>query len=173
MTTLFLMVGLPGAGKTTRARQLAAEHGALRMTPDDWMIPLFGAEVEGKRDVLEGRMLWLALEALRLGTNVVVDYGCWSRQERTAIHWMTEAEGAAFRMLYLPVDDATQRARIAHRWATTPEETFPLGEADIRFGRTHFEEPDAAELRGDRPAGPPGEWADWRAWAADRWPSFE
>jgi hypothetical protein len=42
VTTLFLTVGLPGAGKTTRARQLAKEHTALRMTPDEWMIPLFG-----------------------------------------------------------------------------------------------------------------------------------
>lgn len=42
MTALFLTVGLPGAGKTTRARQLAKEHGALRLTPDEWMIPLFG-----------------------------------------------------------------------------------------------------------------------------------
>ncbi|MEU8919396.1 ATP-binding protein [Kitasatospora sp. NPDC048545] len=174
MTTLFLMVGLPGAGKTTRARQLAEECGALRLTPDDWMIPLFGvAEADGKRDVLEGRMLWLALEAVRLGTDVVVDYGCWSRDERSAIRWLVEAEGACLRMLYLPVDDETQRARIARRWATTPEETFPMTEADILLGRAHFEEPDAAELEGLGPvAGPPPGWADWRAWAAGRWPSF-
>ncbi|MFJ3714174.1 MULTISPECIES: hypothetical protein [unclassified Streptomyces] len=31
---------MPGAGKTTRARQLAKEHNALRLTPDEWMIPL-------------------------------------------------------------------------------------------------------------------------------------
>ncbi|MFI6847280.1 ATP-binding protein [Kitasatospora sp. NBC_00085] len=174
MTTLFLMVGLPGAGKTTRARQLADEHGALRLTPDDWMIPLFReAEADGKRDVLEGRMLWLALEAVKLGTNVVVDYGCWSRDERSAIRWLAQAEGASFRMLYLPVDDRTQRARIAHRWATTPEETFPMTEADILNGRAHFEEPDAAELGGGEVAGPPSGWAGWREWAAYRWPSFE
>ncbi|SCE02364.1 hypothetical protein GA0115246_109559, partial [Streptomyces sp. SolWspMP-sol7th] len=55
MTDLFLLVGLPGAGKTTRARRLAEEHGALRLTPDEWMLPLFGAsDPDGKRDVLEG-----------------------------------------------------------------------------------------------------------------------
>ncbi|MFI9329475.1 AAA family ATPase [Kitasatospora sp. NPDC052868] len=173
MTTLFLMVGLPGAGKTTKARQLAEEHGALRLTPDDWMIPLFGmAEADGKRDVLEGRMLWLALEAVKLGTNVVVDYGCWSRDERTAIRWLVEGEGVCFRMVYLPVNDETQRRRIAHRWANAPAETFPMTEADILHGRAHFEEPDAAELGGRAVTGPPPGWADWREWAADRWPSF-
>ena len=39
--TLVLMVGLPGAGKTTRAKELATAHRALRLTPDHWMIPLF------------------------------------------------------------------------------------------------------------------------------------
>ncbi|MEU5982465.1 ATP-binding protein [Streptomyces sp. NPDC047434] len=171
MTTLFLMVGLPGAGKTTRARQLAGEHGALRLTPDDWMLPLFGeAEPDGKRDVLEGRMLWLALEAVKLGTDVVVDFGCWSRDERSAIRWLVEAEDACFRMIYLPVDEETQRARIAHRWATAARETFPMTETDILRGRAHFEEPDTAELAGRAAAGPPS--GGWREWAADRWPSF-
>ncbi|WHM40997.1 AAA family ATPase [Streptomyces sp. BPTC-684] len=173
MTTLFLMVGLPGAGKTTKARQLAEEHGALRLTPDDWMIPLFGeAEADGKRDVLEGRMLWLALESVKLGTSVVVDYGCWSQDERSAIRWLAEAEGACFRMVYLPVDEETQRARIAHRWATAPEATLPMTEADILHGRAHFEEPDATELAGCRAATLPPGWASWREWAAHRWPSF-
>ena len=51
--TMLLMVGLPGAGKTTRAKELAAAHRALRLTPDEWMIPLFGeSNPDGKRDVL-------------------------------------------------------------------------------------------------------------------------
>ncbi|XQE81338.1 AAA family ATPase [Streptomyces microflavus] len=173
MTTLFLMVGLPGAGKTTRARQLAEEHGALRLTPDDWMLPLLGvAELDGKRDVLEGRMLWLALEAVKVGTNVVVDYGCWSRDERSAIRRLAEAEDARFHMIYLPVDAEIQRARIAHRWATAAGETFPMAEADILHGRAHFEEPDAAELAGGPISAPPPGWVGWREWAAARWPSF-
>src|SRR6516164_555085 len=32
--TMFLMVGLPAAGKTTRAKELAEAHQALRLTPD-------------------------------------------------------------------------------------------------------------------------------------------
>ena len=40
--TLHLTVGLPGVGKTTLARELERAGGALRLTPDEWMVPLFG-----------------------------------------------------------------------------------------------------------------------------------
>ncbi|WBP87359.1 AAA family ATPase [Kitasatospora cathayae] len=173
MTTLFLLVGLPGAGKTTKARRLAEEHRAIRLSPDEWMLPLFGlAEAEGKRDVIEGRLLSLGLQALRAGTDVVVDFGCWGRDERSAIRWLAASAGASCRLLYLPVDLDTQRARIAQRWAAAPDETFPMTEADILDGRTHFEEPDAVELAGHHLDAPPPAWPDWHAWAADRWPSF-
>ncbi len=69
VATLTLIAGLPGAGKTTRAKELAAMRPALRLTPDHWMIPLFGDSLAGgKRFVLEGRLISVALQALRLGT---------------------------------------------------------------------------------------------------------
>ncbi|MFF9322314.1 AAA family ATPase [Streptomyces sp. NPDC014735] len=173
MTTLFLTVGLPGAGKTTKARQLAKEHSALRLTPDEWMIPLFGEpEADGKRDVLEGRLLWLALEALRLGTNVVLDFGCWSRDERSAIRWLVASVGASCDLAYVPVDHDTQRARVCHRQSTAPDQAFPMSEADLLNWRALFQEPDAAELEGREIDAPPPRWPGWLEWAADRWPSF-
>jgi predicted kinase len=79
------MVGLPAAGKTTRARGLAAADRALRLTPDHWMVRLFGDSMaDGKRWVLEGRLISVALQALRLGTSVVLDFGLWGRDPRPA-----------------------------------------------------------------------------------------
>ena len=40
--TLFLTVGLPGTGKTTDARRIEAEQGALRLTKDEWVKALYG-----------------------------------------------------------------------------------------------------------------------------------
>jgi predicted kinase len=114
--TLLLMVGLPGAGKTTRAKELAATHRALRLTPDQWMIPLFGDSMaDGKRWVLEGRLISVAPQALRLGTSVVLDYGLWSRDERSSLRWLARSVGASCQVVYLPVDKDVQLARIAHR----------------------------------------------------------
>jgi predicted kinase len=170
--TLILMVGLPAAGKTTRAAELAAEHQALRLTPDHWMIPLFGDSMAGgKRWVLEGRLISVAMQALRLGTSVVLDYGLWGRDERSALRWLARSAGAACRMVYLPVDKDVELARIAHRQKTAPHLTFPMSEADVDAWREQFQVPDATELSGDEiPAPPPG-WRDWPQWAADHWPS--
>ena len=171
-TTLFLIVGLPGAGKTERAKALAAEHSALRLTPDAWMIPLFGdPQPAGKRDVLEGRLIWLAVEALRTGTSVVLDFGLWSRDERSALRWLARSAGASSQVVYLPVDRATQIERIRDRWASRPHETFVITEVDVDEWRARFEEPDAAEMAGEALADPPTAWSDWGAWAADRWPT--
>jgi len=170
--TMFLIVGLPGAGKTERAKQLATEYAALRLTPDAWMIPLFGdPQPEGKRDILEGRLIWLALETLRLGTNVVLDFGLWSRDERSSLRWLARSVGASSRVVYLPVDRATQIERIEHRWSRTPGETFVITEADVDTWRSQFEEPDAAELAGDAMVDPPSSYADWGAWSVERWPT--
>src|SRR5215469_13266828 len=157
------MVGLPAAGKTARAKELAAEHRALRLTPDAWMIPLFGdSDAGGKRAVLEGRLIWVALGALRLGASVILDFGLWTRDERSALRWL----------VYLPVDRATQRARIAHRQAHAPHQTFAISQAEADTWRAQFEAPDGTELAGTGLPGPPPRWPGWPDWAADRWPSL-
>ncbi len=173
VSTLFLLVGLPGSGKTATARQLAVAHRALRLTPDEWMIPLFGEpEAGGKRDVLEGRMITLALHLLRLQTNVVLDFGCWSRDERWALHWLVKQEAATFRLVYLPIDRSTQLARIERRWRLAPQVTYPISAADVDRWRAQFEVPTKQELAGAPPPASPASWASWFDWAAARWPSL-
>ncbi|SDE25814.1 AAA family ATPase [Auraticoccus monumenti] len=174
MARLFLLVGLPGAGKTTEARRLAAEHRALRLTPDAWMIPLFGeSDAGGKRDVLEGRLIALALDALAVGVDVVLDLGLWSRDERSALRWLAASRGASCEVVHLPVSRDVQLQRIRDRWARTPEETYPISEAELDRWREQLEPPDTDELTGGAVPEPPPGWADWAAWAAERWPSSD
>ena len=55
----------------------------------------------------------------------ILDYGLWGRDERSALRWLARSAGAASQVVYLPVDKDVQLARIAHRQATTPHQTFP------------------------------------------------
>ena len=172
MATLHLMVGLPGSGKTTEAKRLADAAPALRLTPDEWMIPLFGdPDAGGKRDVVEGRLITIALQVLRLQADVVLDLGCWGLDERSALRWLAEREGAVFDLIYLPVDRETQLRRITQRWAATPQETYPITAAEVDVWREQFEEPNQAEAIGSV-ADAPHSWASWLAWAQERWPSL-
>ena len=112
VATLFLMVGLPGAGKTTVALELAMTQHALGLTPDEWHLPLFGESptADGKRDVLEGRLITVALRTLRLGTSVVLDFGLWGRDERSALRWLADEAGVPCHVVYLPVELDVQLA---------------------------------------------------------------
>ncbi|SNY71542.1 Predicted kinase [Paractinoplanes atraurantiacus] len=175
--TLFLMVGLPGSGKTVRARELAAEHGALRLTPDHWALTLFGQDdrhqerPDGKRWLLEGLLITLALDTLRLGLSVVLDFGLWSRDERSALRWLAGSVGAASEIVYLPVERDVQWSRIQHRWKHTPELTFPMAEAELGPWREMFEVPGADEFSGSFPAVPPSGEGSWPEWVQRFWPS--
>ncbi|GAB3596525.1 AAA family ATPase [Angustibacter peucedani] len=171
--TLFLTVGLPGAGKTTRAEELAREHSVLRLTPDDWMAPLFGeSDAGGRRDVLEGRMIWTAHEVLVSGASVVLDFGCWSPEERYAIRAITEGAGARFRLEHLVVDEAVRRARCDQRWLEAPETTFEMTAADHDRFAEQCQPPTAVELSGAPLPVPPEGFASWPAWASSRWPTL-
>ncbi len=79
----------------------------------------------------KARLISVALQALRLGTSVVVNYGLSGRDERSALRWLARSAGVAFQVVYLPVNNFVQLARIAHRQATTPHQTFPMTEADV------------------------------------------
>lgn len=169
---MFVMVGLPAAGKTSRARELASAWSALRLTPDEWMIPLFGQEQpEGKRNVLEGRLIWVAMRALRIGVNVVLDFGVWGRDERSALRALAASVGATSELVYLPVDEEEQWRRVQAHSVTHTTSRFEMTKADLDRWRQTFQPPDATELETGDIDPPPVGFDSWEAWVAHWWPT--
>ena len=136
------------------------------------MIPLFGQEQpEGKRNVLEGRLIWLALTALRIGVNVVLDFGVWGKDERSALRALASSVGAISKLVYLPVDEEEQWRRVQARSATDAATTFQMTQADLARGREIFQPPDEAELESEDIDPPPAGFDSWEAWVAHWWPT--
>lgn len=170
--TLYLTVGLPGTGKTTAARRIEVERGALRLTKDEWMKALYGRDNPGAAsDVIEGRLIQVGLRALEVGIDVVIDFGLWSRDERSALRQAAADRGAAVEIRYFELPRAEQRRRLDQRQAEAPHATWPMSDEELTEWAEKIDIPTPSELDGSEPIDhPPSGFATWREWIAHRWP---
>jgi predicted kinase len=170
--TLFLTVGLPGTGKTTAARRIEVEEGAHRLTKDAWMKVLYGPENPSEAsDVIEGRLIDIGLRALELGVSVVIDFGLWGRDERTALRQAAADAGAAVEMRYFELPQAEQRRRLARRQAEEPHTTWHMSREELADWAAIISVPTSGELDGSEPVDPPpAGFSTWEEWRRHRWP---
>ncbi len=144
---LILTCGLPGAGKTKLATQLAANRSAVRLTKDEWLWALGSTPWnEQTREKVEHELWRLAQEILRLGLSVVLDFGLWARIERDEMRSTARVLGVGVELHYLdpPTDELWRR--IEARNFEPPWDSYPIRHADLDGWLRVFQAPDAAEL---------------------------
>jgi len=170
--TLFLTVGLPCTGKTTAARRIEIEQRALRLTKDEWVKALYGHEnPPPAQNVIEGRLIQIGLRVLELGTSVVLDYGLWGRDERSALRQAAADLGAVVDMRYFELAPAEQRRRLEQRQAEAPHTTWPMSDEELAEWAANIDIPTLGELDGSEPIDdPPAGFATWDEWRRYRWP---
>ena len=120
MATAHLIHGGVGAGKTTLAKRLEVETGALRFTHDEWMSALYGADPPEPMFAEYYRRVWdlmepLWLRALSLGVDVVLDFGFWQRSDRDDVRAKVQAVGADVVLHDVVCDRAEAWRRAEHR----------------------------------------------------------
>ena len=144
---LILTCGLPGAGKTVLARQLAADRGAVRLTKDEWLTALGSSPWDTPtREKVEHELWRLAQQILRLGLSVVLDFGLWARVERDEMRLVARALDVGVELHYLdvPIDELWRR--IEARNSQPPWDSYPIRRADLDGWLRVFQAPDADEL---------------------------
>lgn len=151
---LVVVCGLPGAGKTTFARRIESEQGAVRMCPDEWLeavsIDVFD---ESARAAIESLQWDLTRRLVATGSTVVVEWGTWARAERDELRRWARQVGAAVELHVLdePIDVLWARVQVRDRERHVGHRA--LTRADLDTYATLFELPDAAERAlYDRPA---------------------
>ena len=145
------MVGLPCSGKTTLAQKLEHEQSALRLTTDEWHIHLFGQDAEepehDARHTLIEMMLWkVASRALELGTNVILDFGFWAREEREDYRSRAKDLGASSEVHFLDVPTGELMRRLLARNSQPSQASFYIPEAMMKPWIAFFQRPTPDEL---------------------------
>jgi predicted kinase len=153
--TLYLLCGLPGSGKTTLAKRLEQDTPALRLTPDEWMTPLYGASIcepdtleqwNSAHDRVEKVQWQIAERALVLGVSVVLDFGVWAREERDDFRTRAAALGARSELTFLDVPLIVLKARVKARNEVPGHGAYPISEAELEQWSTLFQRPSPDEL---------------------------
>lgn len=151
MAVLTLMVGLPGSGKTTRAKALAAQTGALRLTPDEWQTRLYDDDMhhpdhDKRHGTVEAIMWEVASHILNSGGDVILDFGFWTRAERLDFAARAGGLGARCEIHYEDVPLAELERRILARNEAAAGGYFAIPVAILREWAKLFEAPDRDEL---------------------------
>jgi predicted kinase len=125
MATAHLIHGYLCVGKTTIARQLADRLHAVRFSPDEWMIGLYGdndpdepwsrEQFDDYSARVRGVMDEVWPDVLRAGGDVILDFGFWGRRERDLVRSRVRDVGAEAALYRVDTAEATARERCSRR----------------------------------------------------------
>lgn len=145
--TVTLFCGLPGAGKTTLAKQLAAAGRGLRICTDDWQHALGVPHTDVVFHERLQRLLYLhALELLRSGCDVILEDGLWRAEERAEKFRDARECGARIELHVFDVPFEELSSRLEERNALAAPGAAPITRRELEAAWSAFEQPSAAEL---------------------------
>jgi len=128
----YVICGFIGSGKTTFARKLEKEIGAIRITKDEWMIKIFGNKItldknfeEYDKNVIELTRNF-AFKILESGGDVIMDEGFWAKSERDDLKKKILNIGAKAILYYVDCPVEEMRERVITRSKIPPKDSFEI-----------------------------------------------
>ncbi|MFZ2199991.1 MAG: ATP-binding protein [Microgenomates group bacterium] len=131
-STVYIICGFIGAGKTTFARKLENETKAIRITKDEWMVKIFGNKITSNENfaLYDENVTKLATEIafkiLRSGKDVIIDEGFWVKSQRDDMKKRILDVGAKPVLYYVECPVEIMRERTVARSETPPEDSFEI-----------------------------------------------
>jgi predicted kinase len=142
-TTLYLICGKIGAGKSTLARQLASGAPALLISEDHWTSHLFAGDLTTIDDYgrlsarLRAAMGPHVVDILRQGLSVVLDFPANTVKNRNWMRSLTTEAQVAHELHLLDLPDAVCKQRLRERNARG-EHPFQVTDAEYDQFTRHF-----------------------------------
>lgn len=148
---LYIICGFVGSGKTTLAKKLEKKYKAIRFSTDEWMIDLFGfngdfgEEYRNNKKICKEFIWKLTKQILSSGTDVILDFGFWSRKERDIFRKRAKQVGVDFELYFLDVPLEELKKRVKKRNKKLTKGTFFISDKWLGEWIPNFEAPSPEE----------------------------
>lgn len=130
----YVICGFIGAGKTTFARKLEKETGAIRVTKDEWIIKIFGNKItlDNNFEVYDKNITKLATDIafkiLKAGKDVIIDEGFWVKSQRDDIKKKILQVEAKPIFYYVESSVEKMKERVINRSKNPTKDSFEISE---------------------------------------------
>ena len=150
---LYLCCGKIACGKSRWAEAFRKEHRAVILSVDGLTIPLADLLAGPVHDRVTAEvreyLLSAAEQILQAGTDVILDWGFWRREERKRVRARFEEQGFPVCLIYFPMTRERWQANIDdrnHRIAGGTYTAYPVDEGLMEKCEALFEVPDEDEI---------------------------
>ena len=151
MAKVIMTCGKICCGKTTYARKLQEERDAVILSLDEITLSLFPDGAGEMHDVYtlraEAYLLSLSVQIVRAGTDVILDWGLWTRAQRERIRAFYRECGIPNEIRYLRIGKKEWESRIRGRNSRHSEDpsSYYVDEGLLKKAESLFEEPSEGE----------------------------
>jgi predicted kinase len=151
MPTLHVLCGKLASGKTTLAKQIADQSGAMLFCEDIWLSKLFPGEIATFADYLNrsarfrGALAPHVRSLLGRGTSVVLDFAGNVPQERAWARSLCDADGVHVVLHYLNASDELCKSQLHRRNQERPDGSQATTDAEFDAITRYFVPPDPSE----------------------------
>ncbi len=153
MAKVIMTCGKICCGKSTYARKIQENRNAVILSIDEITLAMFPEGAGEMHDTYVSRaeqyLLALSLQILRSGTDVILDWGLWTRAQRDRLRAFYTGHGVKNEIHYLRLSPEEWERRIRGRNAEQKEEepqAYFVDEGLLRKVESMFEEPSDTEI---------------------------
>lgn len=144
-STIYLLCGLPGTGKTTYAKRLE-KKGIKRYSLDEMVFRTYGRNFLAEDYPMYERrakstLTKLALDDAARGFSVALDFGFWTKAERAHYQRLVKRHGAEAKLLYFTAKKTELWRRIKRRNAHRRVDDHVITKKLFDEFITRFEQP--------------------------------
>jgi predicted kinase len=130
----YVICGFIGSGKTTFARKLEKETGAIRITKDEWAIKIFGNKITRDKNFerydknITTLATDIAFKILKAGNDVIIDEGFWVKSQRDEIKKKILSLGAKPMLYFVDSSIEEMKNRVINRSKKPSIDSFEIDE---------------------------------------------